>query len=33
MGGTRFVAIPGRHHRFIDAPPDLIGMLSRLGQH
>jgi surfactin synthase thioesterase subunit len=25
---TRFVVLAGRHQRFIDAPPELIGMLS-----
>ncbi len=29
-GDTSFVVFPGRHHRFIDAPPELIGMLSDL---
>jgi surfactin synthase thioesterase subunit len=29
---TSFVVFPGQHHRFIDAPPEFIGVLAGLGR-
>jgi len=28
-GESSFVLLPGRHHRFIEAPPDLVGLMCR----